>query len=117
MMDKQKYIENKQKRREIKKTDRRNATTEEVIFIFEKILENWKTIRIFNTIIQQNPNSTILKKNVENISTGNCKVYENELSPEKYKYYLELRDKVYNYHRQIKLSKKNIDISIADNTN
>jgi len=85
-MDKEKYIENKKKRRENKKTDRRHATPDEVIFIFEKTLEDWKTIRIFNTIIQQNHKSNVLKKNVEIISTGNCKVYENELPEEKYKY-------------------------------
>ena len=35
---------------------------------------------------------------VETISTGNCKVYSNELSKEKHSYYLELREKVYAYH-------------------
>ena len=47
-----------------------------------------KTIKIFNTIIQANPNSSIEKKKVETISTGNCKVYPSELSDEKYYYYL-----------------------------
>ena len=94
-----KYIEVKKKRRELKKKDRRCASAEEVIFIFEKILEGWKTIRIYNTIIQNNPNSLVEKKNVENISTGNSKVYESELSLEKYNYYLELRQKVYELHK------------------
>lgn len=83
---------------------RRKATADEVLFIFEKILENWKTIRIYNTIKQTNPNSKIIKEKVETISTGNCKIFENELSPEKYQYYLELREKVYLYHK----NKKNI---------
>jgi len=83
---------------------RRKATTDEVLFIFEKILENWKTIRIYNTIKKTNPNSKIIKEKVETISTGNCKIFENELSPEKYQYYLELREKVYLYHK----NKKNI---------
>jgi ASC-1-like (ASCH) protein len=91
-------IKKKAERREVKKKNRRNATGEDVIFIFEKILEGWKTIRIYNTIVQTNPNSEILKKNVENISTGNSKVYEKELTSERYQYYLELRDKVYQYH-------------------
>jgi hypothetical protein len=100
MLNNQKYIEDKKKRREIKKKDRRSATAEEVIYIFEKILEGWKTIRIFNTIIQTNPKSLVLKKNVENISTGNTKVYESELSEDRYKYYLELREKVYAFHKK-----------------
>jgi hypothetical protein len=32
--------------------------------------------------LQSNPSSEISKKNVENIATGNSKVYENELSKE-----------------------------------
>ena len=100
MLSNQKYIEAKKKRREIKKKDRRSATAEEVIYIFEKILEGWKTIRIYNTIIQTNPKSEVSKKNVENISTGNSKVYESELSEDRYKYYIELREKVYNFHKK-----------------
>ena len=66
-------------------------------------MEGWKTIKIFNTIIQNNPNSLVLKKNVENIYTGNTKVYETELNEERYKYYLELREKVYNFHKSEKI--------------
>ena len=93
-------IEAKRTRREIKKKDRRHATPDEVIYIFEKILEGWKTIRIYNTIIQTNPTSNVQKKYVETISTGNCKVYENEVDEEKYKYYLEIREKVYEFHKK-----------------
>ena len=97
-MNNQKYLEKKKKRREEKKKDRRSASPDEVIFIFEKILEGWKTIRIYNTIIQNNHNSNVEKKNVQNISTGNCKVYESEISLEKFNYYTELRKKVYQFH-------------------
>ena len=38
----------------------------------------------------------------EKISTGNCKVYENELSSELYQSYLELRQKVYQFHSKEK---------------
>jgi len=103
-----KYYTEKKIRKENKKQLKRNATGEEVIFIFEKILEGWKTIKIYNTIIQNNYNSIILKKNVENISTGNSKVYPDELSEDRYNYYLELRNKVYQYHIDIK-NKKKID--------
>lgn len=98
-IDEKLYIEKKKARREIKKKNRRGATAEEVIYIFEKILEGWKTIRIYNTIIQNNPNSEVSKKNVENISTGNSKVYDNELDVERFKYYTDLREKVYEFHK------------------
>ena len=94
------YFKAKKIRKESKRKDKRHATAEEVIYIFEKVLERWKTIKIFNTIIQNNPNSLVLKKNVENIYTGNTKVYETELNEERYKYYLELREKVYNFHKK-----------------
>ena len=101
-MEQKKYIQQKSERREVKKKDRRGASAEEVIYIFEKILEGWKTIRIYNTIIQNNPASTVDKKNVENISTGNSKVYTSELSNERYEYYTNLREKVYNFHKEKK---------------
>lgn len=96
--NKQTFLIKKKERREKKRTNKRNVTGEEVIFIFEKILEGWKTIRIFNTIIQQNKESGVTKKKVEIISTGNIKVFETELSPERYQYYLTLREMVYKYN-------------------
>jgi anthranilate phosphoribosyltransferase len=101
-MEQKKYIQQKSDRREVKKKDRRGASAEEVIYIFEKILEGWKTIRIYNTIIQNNLSSIVDKKNVENISTGNSKVYTSELSKERFEYYTNLREKVYNYHKEKK---------------
>lgn len=99
------YFKAKKIRKESKRKDKRHASAEEVIYIFEKVLEGWKTIKIFNTIIQNNPNSLVLKKNVENIYTGNTKVYETELNEERYKYYLELREKVYDFHKSEKNNK------------
>jgi len=98
--NKKDFIEKKMDRREKKRTDKRSTTADEVIFIFEKVLENWKTIKIFNTIIQTNPKSQTDKKSVQQIATGNCKVYESELSKEKYSYYQELREKVYEYNKK-----------------
>jgi len=89
------FIQMKKARREKKRTEKRSITGEEVIYIFEKFIEGWATIKIYNTIIQNNPNSAVDKKKVETIVSGNCKVYETELSSEKFKYYLELREKVY----------------------
>lgn len=75
---------------------RKTATTDEIFFIFEKVLDNWSTIKIYNTIKQNNVNSSITKKTVEKISTGNCKINKQELSNDKYEYYISLREKIYN---------------------
>jgi len=93
------HIIKKQERREKKRTEKRKIAGEEVLFIFEKVLEGWKTIKIYNTLIQSNPACIINKKLVETIATGNCKLYPAELSPERYQYYLLLREKVYEYHK------------------
>lgn len=95
----QEFIKMKKDRREQKRSSKRSITGEEVIFIFEKVLEGWKIVRIYNTIIQNNPNSDINKKKTETIASGNCKVYESELTKDKYEYYLLLREKVYEYHK------------------
>jgi len=93
------FIKFKKERREKKRCEKRSIKGEEVIFIFEKVLEGWKTIRIYNTIIQNNPDTEIDKKKTETIATGNCKVYERELSKERYEYYVDLRNKVYEYNK------------------
>lgn len=104
-MEKFQYIEKKQEKRENKRKDKRSIKAEEVIFIFEKFLEGWKTIRIFNTIIQQDPLSLVNKKKVEIISSGNCKIYERELTEERYQHYCQLREKVYAYWDSKKINK------------
>ena len=96
------YYNNKKYRRENKQKYKRGFTPEEVIFIFEKYLDNWCIMRIYNTIIQTNPNSNITAIKVRKIITGNVKLYENELTTENYIYYLELRNKVYEYNELIK---------------
>lgn len=101
-MDRQEFIKSKKERREKKRKCKRDITPEEVIFIFEKVLEGWKTIRIFNTMIQLNNNSKITKKKVEVISSGNSKIYENELSSERYEYYRNLRERVYELRTNVK---------------
>jgi hypothetical protein len=100
--NKTEFIQMKKVRREKKRTEKRSITGEEVIFIFEKFIEGWSTIRIYNTIIQNNSESQVSKKKVETIVSGNCKIYETELSSEKYKYYLELREKIYEIHKNKK---------------
>ena len=98
----------KELRKEKKKIEKRKISGEEVIFIFEKVLEEWITIRIYNTLIQNNAHLNINKKLIEKISSGNCKIYENELfNRERYNYYIELREKVYEYHKQLLIVKAN----------
>lgn len=98
---KQQFLVAKIERRTKKRTEKRAVTGEEVIFIFEKVLEKWATIKIFNTIIQTNPLSGVTKKKVEVIATGNCKVYEKELDTERFNYYLLLREQVYIFLQKI----------------
>lgn len=95
MENNNKFFKDKQERRVKKRIEKRDTTAEEVIYIFEKILDGWKTIRIYNTIIQNNPQTNISKKIVEKISTGNCKIFENELDKERYQYYINLRENIY----------------------
>ena len=101
-MDRTSFIQMKKDRRTKKRTEKRSITGEEVIFIFEKFIEGWSTIRIYNTIVQNNPESQIIKKKVETIVSGNCKIFESEVSADKYKYYLELREKIYEIHKNQK---------------
>ena len=51
--NKQQFLATKTERRIKKRSEKRAITGEEVIFIFEKVLEKWPTIRIYNTIIQR----------------------------------------------------------------
>ena len=108
---KQTFLTMKKERRVKKRTTKRGITGEEVIFIFEKVLAGWKTIRIYNTMIQQTPESGVDKKKVEVIASGNSKVYESELDTEKYKYYLDLREKVYAFNKSNPSSCLNNNIS------
>ena len=59
--NKTEFIQMKKVRREKKRTEKRSITGEEVIFIFEKFIEGWATIKIYNTIIQNDKNSAINK--------------------------------------------------------
>jgi hypothetical protein len=103
---KDKYEELKKERREKKRITKRDISVDEVIFIFEKVLEEWKTIKIYNTLIQQNPKSNATKKKIEVISTGNCKLYPSEFScNERYHYWVSLRENVYKKHLNNKINK------------
>ena len=83
-----------------KKTHKRRANANEVLYIFEETLKGRKSIQIYNEIKRKNPKSIIEKKNVSKIMTGNCKLFPNELSNENYNYYTILREKVYDFHKK-----------------
>ncbi len=84
---KNKYIEN------------RKATPHEILYIFQKVLDGWKTIKIYNLILQNNSSTKITKKIVENIANGNVRIYNYELDEDEYNLYVTLREQVYNYHK------------------
>ncbi len=96
-------IQKHQKEKNVKKSNLRRVNVDEVLFIFEKVLEDWKPIKIYNVLIQNNPQSKVIKEDVENIVTGNCKVFDFETTSEKFKLYNDLRQKVYDYHKNKKI--------------
>jgi hypothetical protein len=94
------HLVTKAKRREKKRTEKRDISGEDVIFLFEKVLEGWKTIQIYNALLRAHPGEHISKTMVEKYASGNCKVYESELEKERYETYLLLREKVYQYRKE-----------------
>ena len=99
------YYKAKKERKEIKQTSKRNATGEEVILIFTRVLEGKRCTQILNELKRINQQSPITNKHVKKIMTGNCKVHANELDVERYGVYLDLREKVYAYHEEKKKEK------------
>ena len=106
LQDYQKNIQLKKTEKFEKRKLERKSSVEEIFFIFEKTLENWLPIKIFNVLIQQNPQSIITKKDVNNIYKGNVRILPTEVDNEKYKLYLELREKIYEKHKKEKELKK-----------
>ena len=99
-MNDNKSIEFKKMRKIRKKRQKRKASAEEVIYIFEQTLKGKKSIQIYNEIKRNNTKSSIEKKNVEIIMTGNCKIFPNELSELRYGHYSYLREEVYKYNKK-----------------
>lgn len=90
----------KQQRKSNKYIENRNATPEEILYIFEKYLEGWRTIKIYNLMVQNDKFTKVTKKNVECIATGNVRIYQFELSEEDYEKYLSLRERVYEFNKR-----------------
>jgi Zn-dependent M32 family carboxypeptidase len=96
------YYKAKKERRKNKKFVKRHASGEEVIKIFEMVLNDKKSSQIINELKRNDPQSPIEKKYVNRIMTGNCKVNSEELPEDKYNYYCKLREEVYEYWRNKK---------------
>ena len=92
-------VEKKKSRKINKKKLKRKAAADEVIFIFEQTLKDRKTTQILNEIKRNNPRSSVDKKSIERIMTGNSKVFSSELNEERYDYYKCLREEVYKFHK------------------
>lgn len=86
-------------RKDYKRIARRNATPQNIIFIFERILAGEKPIQIYNAIRRNEPANTITKEVVSVISSGNVKVFPYELSTDEYATYLDLLEKVKNHNK------------------
>ena len=83
---------------------KRKIKTEEIIFVIEKFIENWKPIHILDYFIEERnkkslPNDITIDiiKNIKRKLKNNKKnIYESETSKEKYDYYLSLLEKFKN---------------------
>jgi hypothetical protein len=72
---------------------KRKISSDDIIFVIEKIIEKWKPMQILDYFIQHNKNNItidIIKNIKRKISSGKTVIYKSELSEEKYEYYLNL---------------------------
>jgi hypothetical protein len=80
---------------------KRKIKTDEIIFVIEKFIENWKPIHILDYLIEERNKHNVtnditidIVKNIKRSLTNNKKIiYESETSKEKYDYYLCLLEK------------------------
>ena len=81
---------------------KRKIKTDEIIFVIEKFIENWKPLQILDYLIEERNKNNILNditidivKNIKRNLKNNKKhiIYESETSKEKYDYYLSLLEK------------------------
>ena len=87
--------------------NKRKIQTDEIIIVIEKLVSKWNPTPILDYLIDRlNRNNIpnhltidIIKNIKRNLVNDKHLIYESELSTEKYKYYLELREKVYEIHK------------------
>jgi len=80
---------------------KRKILTDEIIFVIEKLNQQWNPMQILDYLIEQRnkqniPNSLtidIIKNIKRNLTNGKHVIYETELSKEKYEYYLKIINK------------------------
>ena len=83
---------------------KRKIKTHEIIFVIEKIIENWKPIHILDYLIEERNKNNIpnditiyIVKNIKrNLKNNKTIIYESETSKENYHYYLSLLEKFKN---------------------
>ena len=83
---------------------KRKIKTDEIIFVIEKFIENWKPIHILDYLIEERNKNNIpnnitidIVKNVKrNLKNNKTIIYESETSKEKYDYYISLLEKYKN---------------------
>lgn len=88
------YIKEKVRHRVEKIQQRRILCPTNVLLVLQKVVAGQSTISIYNELIRTQPQCGITKKKVEQIATGNCKIFEKELSPQDYQLYLSLREQI-----------------------
>jgi hypothetical protein len=83
---------------------KRKIKTDEIIFVIEKFIENWKPIHILDYLIEERNKNNIpnditmdIVKNIKrNLKNKKKNIYESETSKEKYDYYISLLEKFKN---------------------
>lgn len=78
-----------------KRVSERHGTAEEIMYIFDKSLEGWKTIKIWNVLKQERPLTKLIKKDIDKIARGDARIEKFELNEEQYREYQEKRAKIY----------------------
>lgn len=92
--------ENKKERiiltREQLNLSKRKINTDEIIIVIEKYIENWKPTQILNYFLEQHKTNItidIIKNIKQKLKDNTTIIYESELPIDRFKYYMELREK------------------------
>lgn len=83
-----------------KKVSERHANPLEILYIFDKSLEGWKTIKIWNVLKQERPDTKIIKKDIDKIARGDARIEKFELNEDQYKEYEMKRAKIYEIRKK-----------------
>ena len=89
-----------------KRVSERHGTAEEIMYIFEKSLEGWKTIKIWNVLKQERPLTKLIQKDIDKIARGDARIEKFELNEDQYKEYQEKRAKIYEIRKKARSVEK-----------